>query len=124
MCPPCWKGPKTVINIDHHRTSSKYGTLNYVDKYASSASEMLYGIFTAMKVRLTRNEAACLYTGLVTDTGRFHYAVTSPRTHEVAAGLLAAGAPAAKINKQVYDVAPLSALKVFGPHFSQPHAGA
>ena len=108
------EGAKTVINIDHHRTSSKYGTLNYVDKYASSASEMLYGIFTAMKVRLTRNEAACLYTGLVTDTGRFHYAVTSPRTHEVAAGLLAAGAPAAKINKQVYDVAPLSALKVLG----------
>jgi len=107
-------GAKTIINIDHHRTSSRYGTLNYVDKTASSTAEMMYGIFKAMKTTLTRNEAACLYAGLVTDTGRFHFPVTSSRTHDVASGLIAAGAPAAQINKQVYDVAPLSALKVLG----------
>ncbi|HOX22865.1 MAG TPA: bifunctional oligoribonuclease/PAP phosphatase NrnA [Elusimicrobiales bacterium] len=104
----------TIINIDHHRTFTPYGTVNYVDKDASSTSEMLYGVFIAMKIRLTKREAACLYAGLATDTGRFHYPVTSPRTHEVAAGLLRAGAPAAKINKLVYDVAPLPALKVLG----------
>ncbi|NLO92487.1 MAG: bifunctional oligoribonuclease/PAP phosphatase NrnA [Elusimicrobia bacterium] len=105
---------KQVINIDHHRTSERYGTVNYIDKSASSTAEMLYGVFSAMKVKLTADEAACLYSGLVTDTGRFQFPVTSPRTHMVAAGLLEAGAPAAKINKLVYDVAPLPALKTLG----------
>ena len=41
--------------------------------------------------RSTADIAACLYTGLVTDTGSFRYAATTPEVHELAARLLATG---------------------------------
>ena len=42
---------------------------------------------------LTADVATALYAGLLTDTGSFRYAATTPATHELAAELLAAGVP-------------------------------
>ena len=62
-----------VINIDHHRTSELYGDVNVLEPSASSTAEIVYRLFYNMGVNITRQEAICLYTGIVTDKiGRAH----------------------------------------------------
>src|SRR5664279_4608301 len=77
---------------------------------ASSTSEVLRDIFTELKVRLTPEIAAALYIALVTDTGRFQYENTSPKTLRLAAELIEAGADAHRIFQHVYETIELSKL--------------
>lgn len=103
-----------VVNIDHHRTFEPYGDVNYVVPTASSTAELVAGLLSLMGVKLTPAEATCLYTGVATDTGRFHYPSTTGKTMHMAASLLEAGAEAAKVNTLVYSTKPLAAVKLLG----------
>ena len=94
---------KCLINIDHHRTAETYGDINLLDPLSSSNAELIYQVFTSMKVRITALEATCLYVGIVTDTGRFQYPATRPHTLETAARLLEAGARASHVNDRIYS---------------------
>ena len=103
-----------VINIDHHKTSEFYGDVNIVEPYSSSTAEIVYRLFYSMKVHVTKTEAACLYVGIVTDTGRFHFPATSPRTLDVASRLLETGFRFSRINDLLYATKSCLALKVLG----------
>lgn len=105
---------KRLINIDHHRTAEAYGDINFIDPFSSSTAELVHQILYSMKVRLTSQEATCLYVGIATDTGRFHYPATRPHTFETAARLLEAGARASRVNDQIYSTRALPALKLLG----------
>jgi phosphoesterase RecJ-like protein len=76
-----------VIWIDHHRSSDGAGTIRLVDPEASSTCEMVFRLIEHMGGRMSDATAACLYAGLVTDTGRFQYEATTPATLRVAAQL-------------------------------------
>jgi phosphoesterase RecJ-like protein len=52
--------------------------------------------------------AVALYTGLVTDTGRFQYSSTTPEVHRMAAALLAAGVEPDRIGRRLYEEAPFA----------------
>jgi phosphoesterase RecJ-like protein len=67
-----------------------------------------------MNVHVTKTEAACLYVGIVTDTGRFHFPATSPRTLEIASRLLETGFKFSRINDLLYATKSLMALKLLG----------
>ena len=101
-----------VAVIDHHHDNSRYGTVNAVVAEASSTSEVLRDVFSELKVRLTPEIAEALYIALVTDTGRFQYANTSPKTLRLAAELIEAGADAHRIFQHVYETIELSKLKL------------
>jgi len=101
-----------VAVIDHHHDNSRYGNVNLVVAEASSTSEVLRDIFVELKVRLTPEIAEALYIALVTDTGRFQYANTSPQTLRLAAELIEAGADAHRIFQHVYETIELSKLKL------------
>ena len=103
-----------VVNIDHHKTSQHYGDVNIVESRSSSTAEIVYRLFYGMNVHITKAEAACLYVGIVTDTGRFHFPATSPRTLEVASRLLETGFEFSKINDLLYATKSCQALKVLG----------
>jgi len=103
-----------VINIDHHKTSELYGDVNIVEPHSSSTAEIVYRLFYSMKVHITKTEAASLYVGIVTDTGRFHFPATSPRTLEVASRLLETGFKFSRINDLLYSTKSYMALKVLG----------
>src|SRR3989338_3395462 len=60
-----------VINIDHHISNEKFGDVNWVEPNASSAGEMVYKLFKAMGVPLTKEIALCLYIAILTDTRSF-----------------------------------------------------
>ncbi|HYP52409.1 MAG TPA: bifunctional oligoribonuclease/PAP phosphatase NrnA, partial [Pyrinomonadaceae bacterium] len=99
-----------VVNIDHHSTTSLFGTINWIDSTASAVGEMVYNLCKAIGVRPTKELAECVYTALVTDTGSFHYANTTERTFKVASELVRAGVKPAKIAQAVFGNYPWSKI--------------
>lgn len=101
----------TILNIDHHQDSSEYGTINWIDTTASSVGEMAYEYFEAVGFEVTADVATCLYTAILTDTGRFRFGSTTARTMAIAGDLIARGADPRSICDQVYyDMQPSSML--------------
>ncbi|MGB2839359.1 MAG: DHHA1 domain-containing protein, partial [Actinomycetes bacterium] len=61
---------------------------------------------------LDADVAACLYTGLITDTGSFRYAGTTASTHALAGRLLDTGIAFDEIAREVFDAVPFDYLGV------------
>ena len=68
-----------LIVLDHHRTNEGYGSVNVIDPSAAATAVVVRQLADRLGWRLNRDAAMCLYTGLVTDTGRFQYEATLPR---------------------------------------------
>lgn len=106
------KQAKTVISIDHHKTSDPYGHYNMIDADKSSNAEQLYDVFKKLGWKITPDMATCLWVGLTTDTGRFQYSNTKPSTLKVAAELLKTGIAAHDINHRLFRTSSLPALRL------------
>ena len=85
---PLYKRSHFKINIDHHKSNSVYGDVNIINAGASSASEVVLDILTFLNISLTKDIAACLYVGILTDTGGFRYDNTSQSVLQKASKLL------------------------------------
>lgn len=68
---------KTVINIDHHASNTRFGQLNWVQADAAATCEMLPALFDLLGVSLDERIAAAVYTGVYTDTGGLKFSNTS-----------------------------------------------
>ncbi len=107
----------TLINIDHHLVSDDYGDVNHIDSSASSTAEIIFQLFEESgdePVLPTQAEATCLYTGLVTDTGRFVHSNTTAEALRVASALVALGADVNQINQVIYFTKSYIELKLLG----------
>ena len=91
-----------LINIDHHNGNRRFGTVNWVDRDASACGEMVYRLVRVLGGRITRWPAELLLTSIITDTGRFHYKSTSPRTMRIVAELMEAGADLKKLTDRLF----------------------
>ena len=82
-----------LIKIDHHIPLENYGDLNWVEEERSSCCEMISVFYQAFQNELKINSEAAtyLYTGMVTDSGRFKYSGTNGDTLRAAATLLDVG---------------------------------
>lgn len=98
----------TILNIDHHISSQGCGQVNIIDPTAASTTELLVLIQQQAKLPLNKEAAVCLLTGLITDSGSFQYPSTTPRTMEVGAILIRAGAVAEDIVKPIFRTRPLA----------------
>ncbi len=108
---------KTLINIDHHLVSDAYGDVNHIDSGASSTAEIIFQLFESSEDPLvlpTPDEATCLYTGVVTDTGRFVHSNTTAEALRVASALVALGADVDQINQVIYFTKSYIELKLLG----------
>lgn len=113
-----------LINIDHHASNTDYGQVNFVDVVSASTTEMMLELLREMEGRyqkkfLDSDVATLLLAGLITDTGSFQHANTSPRAMEVAAQLLDLGARQQEIIKNIYKTKKLSTLKLWGTVLSK-----
>ena len=81
---------KFLIKIDHHIDQHPFGDISWVEEERSSACELIVDLYQAFPDRLVlnRDAATALYTGMVTDTGRFKYRGTDAGTLRSAAVLL------------------------------------
>jgi phosphoesterase RecJ-like protein len=105
------EAPQVVV-IDHHHDNNRFGDVNLVVAKASSASEVLFDVFAELGVKLTPEMAEALYIALVTDTGRFQYSNTTPRSLRIAAELLEAGADGHRVFQYVYETIEFPHLKL------------
>lgn len=103
-----------LVNIDHHPGNENFGTLNVVVTTASSTAELVAFLLKDLGVDFNKDIATCLYTGMVTDTGRFQYSSSSPETLRLAADLLAYGVDAPAIAAEVFESSPFGYLKLLG----------
>ena len=108
-----------VINIDHHSSNTDFGHVNLVDATAASATEILYKYLAYLEKKydkklITEDVATLLLAGIITDTGSFQHANTSPRSMETASKLLDLGARQQEIIKNIYKTKKLSTLKLWG----------
>ena len=101
-----------VIDIDHHHDNTRFGNINVIVASASSTGEVLRDLFDVMGIDVTPNIAEALYIALVTDTGRFQYANTTPKTLRVAAELVEAGANVHRVFQTVYENIAFAKLKL------------
>jgi phosphoesterase RecJ-like protein len=78
--------------IDHHPGVVDFpvGAAAVASDYAATG-EMIVELMAAAGDRPDRSIAEALYVAIMTDTGSFRHASTTPRTHRIAAELLATG---------------------------------
>lgn len=91
-----------VINIDHHRTNTLFGTYNWIDGHASSTGEMVWRLARKAGWALDAVAAEALWVAVITDSGRFAYDQTTPATLRCGADLLKYGVRTALINDKLY----------------------
>src|SRR5712691_1028607 len=103
-----------VIDIDHHHDNTRFGDINLIVADASSTGEVLRDVFAELGVELTPEIAEPLYIALVTDTGRFQYSSTTPKSYRLAAELIEAGADFHAVFKQVYESLEIAKFKLIG----------
>lgn len=101
-----------AIVIDHHRTNPGFGTIILLDPNASSTSEMVFRLIRSIGGTITAETAACLYAGIVTDTGRFQYESTTPATLRVAAELRSHQFDHTAIARALFEDNSLAALRL------------
>lgn len=92
-----------ILNIDHHTSNSGFGTVAWNTVALSSVGEMVYNILKKTSVDFTEVIAEALYVAIVTDTGRFSYRNTRPKTLEVCADLLKYGVECATVYENIYE---------------------
>ena len=84
---------RELIKIDHHIPLEDYGHINWVEEERSSCCEMIVDFYNTFpqELVLDREAATYLYTGMVTDSGRFKYSGVNGETMRCAGTLLDVG---------------------------------
>ncbi len=102
----------TLIVLDHHASNDHYGAINVIDPAAAATAVLVRRLASRLGWPLTRDAAICLYTGLVTDTGRFQYSNTTPEVFNLAHELSTFDLPIAELSRQLFEEHSFEYLKL------------
>jgi len=88
-----YKLGKEIIKIDHHIPVDDYGDIRWVDTNFPSCAQMIAYFYSKYKkeLKMSLEGAIAMYTGIVTDTGRFRFRGVSNLTHQMAGMLIDMG---------------------------------
>ena len=100
---PAARSAGELVVLDHHATNDHYGTINVVDPSAAATAVVVRRLAALLGWPLTREAAVCLYTGLVTDTGRFQYSNTTAEVFALAQELAGFDLPIAGMSRQLFE---------------------
>jgi bifunctional oligoribonuclease and PAP phosphatase NrnA len=103
-----------VVNIDHHVSNARFGTVNLVLTDAASTGELVYDLLKAWKIDIPPAAASCLYATILSDTGGFRHDNTSARALRAAAELVELGADPVMIARGLFKSRPASSLRMQG----------
>ncbi len=103
-----------VLVVDHHASNTRFGSVNLVDPDAAATAVLVAELIDRLGLELTAEVAAPLYTGVVTDTGSFKYAATTPSVHALAGRLLATGIRHDIISREIWDSQPFAYVQLLG----------
>lgn len=108
-----------IINFDHHNTNNYFGDLNMVIDTEASTTAVLYRFFYYNKIKINRDMATSLLTGLVTDTGHFSNSATTKTSLHTASKLVELGANINLIRKHIVKDKRIDGLKLWGEVLSR-----
>ncbi len=91
-----------TVRMDHHIFCEKIADLELTDTSYESCCGLVTAFAMNTGLELTPLAAKSLYTGMVTDSGRFRYDSTSSQTHTLAAHLMKSEFSTADIYKNLY----------------------
>lgn len=83
-----YKLGRYIIKVDHHISNSNYGDMNIVETSEVSCASLIAKIIFSCNMKLTSFGARALFTGIVTDSGRFRYNNVTSETFNIASKLL------------------------------------
>lgn len=101
-----------VLNLDHHLPREPWGDPAWVDPEFASVGSMVLELSRLLPARVTPEAAQNLYVALMTDTGCFKHANTTPASLSAAAELSELGAVPGDLARLVYQTYPLGRLKL------------
>lgn len=101
-------GAPAVLVIDHHKSNTLYGTVNFVDPHGDSTTMLVAEVLDAWGQQIDLDVARCLYAGLSIDTGSFRWA--SAPALRLAARLVDIGVDNAAMSRLLHDTHPFGWL--------------
>jgi phosphoesterase RecJ-like protein len=102
---------RDIINIDHHQSNTRYGSINVVVPEYASASQVAFALFKAL-YPVKSDAATCFYTALLSDTRLFTTTSVNKGVFSVAQELVQAGALPDEIARNFTQRRPLSSLRI------------
>lgn len=95
---------KELVKIDHHIPIDNYGDYEWVEEHRSSTCEMIADFYATFQDQLKINAKAAyyIYTGMVTDSGRFRFREVSGDTMRLAGLMLDQGVDTEKLYANLY----------------------
>jgi bifunctional oligoribonuclease and PAP phosphatase NrnA len=104
------------VMIDHHIDPDQGFDEILSDTSASSTAQLIFQFVDEMGLlgHLDAIDSACLYAGIMTDTGSFRFSSTSAETHRVVADLLDRGLRPEMVHQAIYDQNSFTKLKLMG----------
>jgi len=112
MLAPAAVRSKQLIWIDHHVSNEGLGSIPLIDPAASSTCEVVWRLLGILGGEVGSDTAACLYAGLVTDTGRFQYQAVTPETIRLGARLREFDFDHTELVQALYEDGSLAYLRV------------
>ncbi|MFA6662365.1 MAG: bifunctional oligoribonuclease/PAP phosphatase NrnA [Bacilli bacterium] len=91
-----------LIKIDHHISDENYGDINCVDTAEISCASLVFRLIDNAKLELSVEGAKALFTGMVTDSGRFRYDGVNESTFLIASKLTSYGFDSEDIYSNLY----------------------
>jgi phosphoesterase RecJ-like protein len=116
-----------IVDIDHHVSNPRFGTLDWVDPEAAATCEQVTLLLPHLGLGFDAaggDIVQVLTAGLVIDTANFAHPNTTPRTLRVASELVAAGAELPMIARRIYRTKPNEQLRLFGRVLARLEASA
>ena len=97
-----YKTANSTVRIDHHIYSEKITDIEVVDTSYESCCGMVTEFAVESGLRLSPASAKALFTGMVTDSGRFRYDSTTSNTFRLASELMKQEFSTSDIYAQLY----------------------
>ncbi len=101
---------KDSLIIDHHDSGGSVVKSNLIIREASSTCEILFELFTELKLSIDFPAAQSLFVGIVYDTGSFIYPKTTAKTFDIAHELVKKGVEPNYVYTKVYESNSISSL--------------
>ena len=92
-----------TARIDHHIYCETFTDLELVDTSFESCAGMIAFLAKEQGLKLSKKSATAIFTGMVTDSGRFRYDSTTDRTFELAAFLMKEGVDTQSLYRNLYS---------------------
>ena len=94
---------KESVRMDHHIFCEKIADLELTDTAYESCCGLVTDFARTCELTINPTAAKALYTGMVTDSGRFRYDSTSSKTHALASHLMKTPFETADIYSSLYS---------------------